>query len=220
MDKTTGPDEIEFYVGQIMPWPGPIGTIPEGWMLCAGQVLTVAQYEMLASVIGISYGAGGSQGQFQLPNLATRIPIGQRPSSSSGVPGLALGATGGQSGGSFTLPVHSHAISYPLTPNITATSAQATIASPTSGTPVMLATPVAVDSDGIPLSFDIYASPSDAPPDILLSSGDVPIGITIEAAGNAGSTVTLPTQGPYIALNYIICFNGRYPQFSSTEGEA
>lgn len=82
---------------------------PEGWLFCNGQLLSIAQYQVLYALIGTTYGGDGVQ-TFAVPNLQSRIPVGQGAG-----PGLSPKAMG-QAAGSETvtlqttqIPSHSHA---------------------------------------------------------------------------------------------------------------
>lgn len=70
-------------IGTIVPWTGDGSTIPDGWMQCNGQILDGADYPVLASVLGNTYG-GNLNGRaydtyvkavdtFQLPQLNGRV---------------------------------------------------------------------------------------------------------------------------------------------------
>ena len=80
---------------------GTIGTImlfaanwaPRNWALCNGQLLQIAQYQALFSIIGTYYGGDGRT-TFGLPDLRGRVPLGV-----GGGPGLnnyAMGQSGGR----------------------------------------------------------------------------------------------------------------------------
>jgi microcystin-dependent protein len=47
---------------------------PNGWMFCEGQTLPIAENEVLFQLIGTTYGGDGQE-TFNLPNLASRVPI-------------------------------------------------------------------------------------------------------------------------------------------------
>jgi microcystin-dependent protein len=47
---------------------------PAGWMTCEGQLLPISENEVLFQLIGTMYGGDG-ESTFQLPNLASRIPV-------------------------------------------------------------------------------------------------------------------------------------------------
>jgi len=68
-------------IGTIMPWSGPLGDIPKGWILCDGSILDADLYPLLVQAIGDTYNAGVSNlggsfpdysGQFVLPDLNGR----------------------------------------------------------------------------------------------------------------------------------------------------
>jgi microcystin-dependent protein len=92
---------------------------PRGYMTCNGQLLSIAQYSALFSLLGTTYGGNG-QTTFALPNLCGRVPIhqGQGP----GLTYRTMGEVSGQENVtliSTQMPVHNHLVSA----NTTATSA-------------------------------------------------------------------------------------------------
>ena len=62
------------YVGEIRMWAGNFA--PNGWMFCQGQTLPISENEVLFQLIGTTYGGDGEE-TFNLPNLASRVPIHQ-----------------------------------------------------------------------------------------------------------------------------------------------
>ena len=66
------------FVGEIRMFG--FGFTPIGWLACDGSLLSIAQYEVLFTVIGTSYGGDG-QMTFAVPDLRGRLPIlqGQGP---------------------------------------------------------------------------------------------------------------------------------------------
>ena len=60
------------YVGEIRMFAGNFA--PNGWMFCEGQTLPIAENEVLFQLIGTTYGGDGEE-TFNLPNLASRVPI-------------------------------------------------------------------------------------------------------------------------------------------------
>ena len=59
---------------------GSIGTFassyaPRGWMLCEGQMLSVADYPALFSLLGTNWGGDGVS-TFRLPDLRAAVPVG------------------------------------------------------------------------------------------------------------------------------------------------
>ncbi|MBI1265561.1 MAG: phage tail protein [Alphaproteobacteria bacterium] len=61
------------YVGDIM-LVG-FSYCPQGWLEANGQVLSIADYQVLYSLVGTTYGGNGVT-TFALPNLQGRIPVG------------------------------------------------------------------------------------------------------------------------------------------------
>ena len=60
------------YVGEIRMFAGNFA--PNGWMFCEGQTLSISENEVLFQLIGTTYGGDGEE-TFNLPNLASRVPI-------------------------------------------------------------------------------------------------------------------------------------------------
>ncbi|MDX6213363.1 MAG: hypothetical protein QOF82_2450 [Frankiales bacterium] len=82
---------------------------PRGFVLCQGQIMSIAQNQALFSLLGTTYGGDGMT-TFGLPDLRSRIPIGQGQG-----PGLSyypLGEVTGAETVALTvtnLPQHNHA---------------------------------------------------------------------------------------------------------------
>src|SRR5436190_16304956 len=94
------------YVGEIRMFAGNFA--PNGWMFCEGQPLPISENEVLFQLIGTTYGGDGQE-TFNLPNLASRVPIhmGTAPSGTNYQIGEAAGVE------TVTLstqqiPIHSH----------------------------------------------------------------------------------------------------------------
>ena len=96
------------YVGEIRMFGGSFA--PQGWALCQGQLMAIAQNDTLFNLIGTTYGGDGQE-TFGLPNLAGRVAMHQGQG-----PGISQNYIIGQEGGveSVTLttqqmPSHTHA---------------------------------------------------------------------------------------------------------------
>lgn len=79
---------------------------PQGWMLCQGQTLPIAQNDALFNLIGTTYGGDGVN-TFNLPNLSSRVPVHQGN-------GFTLGQIAGEESVTLTLqqiPQHNHQVS-------------------------------------------------------------------------------------------------------------
>ena len=79
---------------------------PQGWTLCAGQLLSIAGNSALFNLIGTTYGGDG-QSTFAVPNLQSRVPVHRGN-------GLVQGSFGGEETVTLTanqLPQHTHVAS-------------------------------------------------------------------------------------------------------------
>jgi len=81
---------------------------PQGWALCNGQLLPVAQNQALFNLLGSTYGGDGVL-TFALPDLRGRAPIHQ--GQGAGLASRILGEIGGAENVTLTsaqLPAHAH----------------------------------------------------------------------------------------------------------------
>jgi len=62
----------EPFIGEIRMFAGNFA--PNGWMFCEGQTLPISENDALFTLIGTTYGGDGQE-TFNLPNLASRVPI-------------------------------------------------------------------------------------------------------------------------------------------------
>ena len=62
----------EPFIGEIRMFAGNFA--PNGWMFCEGQTLAISENDALFTLIGTTYGGDGQE-TFNLPNLASRVPI-------------------------------------------------------------------------------------------------------------------------------------------------
>src|SRR5688572_2802843 len=96
----------EPYIGEIRMFAGSFA--PVGWMLCQGQTLPIAENDVLFQLIGTTYGGDGEE-TFNLPNLASRVPIhmGTGPDGTT----YQIGEMAGTEQETLTvqqIPTHSH----------------------------------------------------------------------------------------------------------------
>ncbi|MEA5461201.1 tail fiber protein [Arcicella sp. LKC2W] len=157
---------------------------PRGWMLCNGQILSIAQNTALFSLLGTTYGGNG-QTTFALPNLQSRVPIGMGQG-----PGLSSYVIGQQAGEenhtliSTEMPAHNHFMTASGDGPTQATAQSASLASQgrTGGT--------------MPA---IYANGATTP--VQMSS----------ATTIAGGSQPHNNMQPYLAINYSIATQGIFP---------
>lgn len=181
---------MEEYIGVIKIFAGNFA--PRGYMLCQGQILSIAQYSALFSILGTTYGGNGTS-TFALPNLQGAAPIGQGTGQGTN---YALGQAAGTPNVSIltsNLPAHVHA--GPGT--ISVSNAQATESTPIAG--ASIATPGAIVSRAFSPTLGFATST----PTVNLASS-----IT---TGATGSNIPISIMQPYLAINYIICTEGIFP---------
>ncbi len=173
---------MEEYLGVIKPFAG-VTFVPDGWLPCDGRTLSISGNEALFSVVGTIYGGNGAT-NFGLPNLNSRAVIGT--GQGVGLTNRALGQSGGAENVAITVntyPEHTHA-SYALT--VTADSSNP-------ATRFLTTTP-----------NDRYCIKQGTDAEVKMGN-DI---ISTSQGGNAPHN----NMPPYMAINYIICVKGLYPE--------
>jgi microcystin-dependent protein len=166
------------YVGEIRMFAGNFA--PAGWMFCEGQTLPISENDVLFQLIGTTYGGDGQE-TFNLPNLASRVPIhmGTGPGGTT----YQIGEMAGTEQETLTvqqIPTHTH----PLT----ASTANGTATNP--GGNVLAAS-----------ASSVQPYVADSPSDALNAQMITPQG---------GSQPHENTQ-PFLCINYIISLFGVFP---------
>jgi microcystin-dependent protein len=93
------------YVGEIRMFAGNFA--PAGWAFCQGQSLAISENDVLFNLIGTTYGGDG-QNTFNLPNLASRVPVHM---GTGGGSSYIIGQSAGVEAVTLTtpqIPAHSH----------------------------------------------------------------------------------------------------------------
>lgn len=177
----------EPYIGQITMFGGNFA--PRGYALCDGQLLSIAQYSALFSLIGTTYGGNGTT-NFALPNLQSRLTnhMGRGP-------GLSLYALGQSAGTpqvtltSLTMPGHMHMLMATTGPANTGTV----------GSGVVPAT-----SNGSFSPAEFYATQGSGPAvekHAMVSA----------ACGQAGGSLPHTNLMPSLCITFIIALQGIFP---------
>lgn len=93
-------------VGAMLPFGG--SAAPTGWLLCDGSLVATATYAALFAVIGHAYNGGVDPGggNFRLPDLRQRFPLGKAAAGT----GATLGGTGGVIDHAHTVASHTHTV--------------------------------------------------------------------------------------------------------------
>ena len=167
------------YVGEIRMFAGNFA--PNGWMFCEGATLAISENEVLFQLIGTTYGGDGEE-TFNLPNLASRVPIhmGTGPDGTTYQLGEMAG-TEQETLSAQQIPNHTH----PLT-------ASNDIATLTTAGGNVLATPG---------SATVFPYGTDQPTGPLSPQAITPAG---------GSQPHENTQ-PFLCVNFIISLFGVFP---------
>ncbi len=185
---------MDAYVGTILLWP--MSWAPVDWMLCDGSLLPIAQYQMLFALSGTTYGGDGRT-SFALPDLRGRMPMGA--GNGPGLTSRQLGGRYGAEGETLTahnMPAHTHTLAAGNTDSASLTQA------PASGWTLGAAASNTGGRTPIIAPVQMYSASAPATP------------VQSAATSVAGSTSPSPvaTVSPALCLNFIICFNGIYPQ--------
>ncbi|MBN3802721.1 phage tail protein [Paraburkholderia sp. Ac-20336] len=192
---------------------------PNGWALCQGQLMSIAQNSPLFALLGTYYGGNG-QTTFGLPNLQGRSPVGV----GTGL-GLAPVVTGEQAGAEnitltqAQLPVHTHATqvtgaTQPTTVAVAIPAATGTTA--TSGPPATSVTNIpgpttvlgGALSSGHPAT--VYNT-ANADTTLKPFNLTVPASLPNVVNANAGSGLPFNTRNPYLGINFIVALTGIFP---------
>jgi microcystin-dependent protein len=185
------------YLGQVALFG--FNFAPQGWALCQGQILAIAQNTALFSLLGTTYGGNG-QTTFALPDLQGRVPIGVGQG-----PGLSdrdMGEEAGVENVTLTtaeMPAHTHFLNvggFTVTRNCR--SGAGPFGSPAGNLP-------AGEAGAATTSY------SSAAPDANMQNGAIAFAGSITVAPNGGSLPHNNLQ-PYLTLNYCICTAGIFPQ--------
>jgi microcystin-dependent protein len=98
----------DFFMGEIQMFG--FDFAPKGWAQCNGQIMAIAQNQALFSLLGTTYGGDGIR-TFQLPDLRSRLPMGQ--GSGPGLTPRVLGEIVGEENHTLLAaenPLHTHSV--------------------------------------------------------------------------------------------------------------
>ncbi len=167
------------YLGEIKMFAGNFA--PIGWAKCEGQLLPIAQYTALFSLLGTYYGGDGKS-TFALPDLRGIAPMhaGQGP----GLSEFYLGETTGSEKITLLIseiPFHTHTVN--------AVTTNGNLSTPEN---TLLANTLTTDKDF-----------SDANSDIVQ--------LNFNTVGVTGGNQPVNNMQPYLAVTYIIALQGIFP---------
>ncbi len=169
------------FIGMVTIFAGNFA--PRGWALCDGQLLPIANYSALFSILGTTYGGDGVS-TFALPDLRGRAPI--HAGTGSGLSSRKLGSKGGSETVTLTskqIPPHTHTLSGSNSAGDNPLVANNVMA--TSGTTVPPAGPYSAATPNSPMNANAISS--------------------------TGGGQSHNNMQPFLTLNYIIALEGVYP---------
>jgi microcystin-dependent protein len=176
---------MEQYIGQIL-MVG-FNFAPIGWALCNGQLLSIAQYTALFSLLGTTYGGDGIS-NFALPNLQGRVPVHQ--GLGSGLSPYVIGNMGGSENVALLttqVPSHNHLINVSNTPGAAP--------DPTNNIQAEAAT-------GDPRNPTLISQFTAASPTGTMA----PSTVSMTGGGQPHANIQ-----PYLTINFIIALQGIFP---------
>jgi microcystin-dependent protein len=155
---------------------------PVNYFQAQGQILPISQYTALFALLGVTFGGNGTS-NFQLPNLTGNVAIG--PGQASSGTFYSAGEMGGEESVTLNqnqLPPHTHIASGELAGADTNSPVGHALAKPSSG--------------------NIYSSTASSTAKMNDQA------LTPFTGGGSPH----PNMMPFLALNWIIAYNGIFPQ--------
>ena len=177
---------MEPYLGQIEAFP--YNFAPNGWALCAGQLLPISQNQALFSLLGTNFGGNGTT-TFALPDLRGRQAMGD--GNGPGLSPRQLGQAGGEEAHTLAMAEMSGTHTHTLNAAVNGVAGGTNLP----GAGVTLASGYAAEA-GSP-AVNIYG----------------PAGGAAVAMGPLASAGGQPHENrmPFLGLTYCIALNGIFP---------
>jgi len=196
---------------------------PRGYSLCAGQTMSISQNTALYSLLGTYYGGDG-QATFKLPDLRSRVPVGQ--GQGAGLSNYPIGAATGTEATTLlqsNMPAHTHTATTQVQANVTGITAT-TVVNAIAGPSTRVIAPGGnfITSPVVPLTPPVGAQAFAATGTgtvTALNAGTATTTIaggSINAPGNTiigstGQNMPFSNLQPLLAINYSIALQGIYP---------
>lgn len=171
----------EPFLGEIRMFAGNFA--PQGWAMCNGQILPIAQNSALFAILGTTYGGNG-QTTFALPDLRGRVSLHQ--GAGPGLTPYTLGESSGVENVTLLpgqMPAHAHSFAPPVS------NAAGAAADPTNNFPA------AGDANTGPFNYS------------TTSTGAGGAGVT----GTQGGSQPHSNIQPFLCVTFIIALNGIFP---------
>ena len=188
---------MEPYIGQLCLFG--FNFAPQGWAICDGSMLPLAQYSALFSLLGTRYGGDGRT-TFALPDLRGRVPVGMGQGLGLSK-NIEMGEAFGIEAVTLTqtqLPSHTHSVS--------ATVSLAASGIPLGAEPSGLV-PAAIkvtDSSGTDFPASAYGNADGT----KLAANAATVEVTCAPSGVGGA---FDIRNPGLGMNWCIATQGVYP---------
>ena len=198
---------MDNYLGIIMSFG--FNFPPQGWALCQGQLLSIAENSALFAIVGTTYGGDG-QTTFALPDLRGRVAVGvgQGP----GLTNITLGQSAGTTSVTLTtinLPSHTHTATVATGTDSAKLNAVSETGNTMTPTGNYLAARRSATNAGYLASGTAVALHAGTVSDI---TGAIPLpSVTLGAVGGSQPFNILK---PYLGINYSIALEGIFPSQS------
>jgi microcystin-dependent protein len=200
---------------------GGFGFNPRYTTYCAGQLLEIAQYSTVYSLVGVTYG-GDARVTFGVPDLRGRFPLGARGGQGPGLPLYQLGERGGnyhQILAVSNLAEHTHTATFTssgTTPIFADITVNAHIGKGDSNDAGGKYWATGEAKDGLN-AYPVESGYSSTTNTTMASSA---VEVEVSGGGSAGgyvevedtgSSTPFSIQNPYQGVNYVFALKGEYP---------
>jgi microcystin-dependent protein len=189
---------------------------PQGWLLCNGQTLQISQYQALYALLANTFGGDASKGTFALPDLQGRVPI--NVGNGAGLPQYAWGEKGGAVNASVPVPAHNHTATFTPTGNgtqptvnvtVQGSSAAGTTTAPTGN--YLAGAPKGLATDGLYVPNPAAGTLGNIAGVAATFSGSTGGSGTVTVAAAGVNSPTVNVLQPFLAVYFIIAFEGLFP---------
>jgi len=181
------------FLGQIVMFGGNFA--PRAWAFCDGQLLPIAQYTALFSILGTTYGGDG-RSTFGLPDLRGRFP--RHPGDGPGLHRVRLGQKGGREEHQLSvneMPAHSHPHAHEATLH-----AEGRAGNQNNPTGRMIG--------HTKTGYELYRDVDSGREDKVLAKESIVIN---QDNTTVGGGQAFSISNPYTAVNFIIALQGTFP---------
>lgn len=162
---------------------------PRGWMLCQGQLLSIAQWTAVFALVGTTYGGNG-QTTFGVPDLRGRAALGT--GTGPGLPTVDLGEMAGTQSVTLlatNLPAHNHPLAGSVNPTAN-NDGSGLNNNPTGGR--------------MGATGNIFTTATDEQVNMAPAASSLAVGIT-------GGNQPFSNRPPYLGIEFIFCVEGIFP---------